>query len=49
LLEEPTLSPDDRTLADARWTGGSSLWLLRDKPRCDPWMGSRCLGPPCGA
>src|SRR5262245_14995147 len=28
-LEEPTLSPDGRTLAYARWTGGSSLWLLR--------------------
>jgi hypothetical protein len=28
-LEEPTLSPDGRTLAYARWKGGSSLWLLR--------------------
>jgi eukaryotic-like serine/threonine-protein kinase len=28
-LEEPTLSPDGRTLAYARWNGGSSLWLLQ--------------------
>jgi hypothetical protein len=28
-LEEPTLSPDGRSLAYARWNGGSSLWLLR--------------------
>lgn len=27
-LEEPALSPDGRTLAYARWKGGSSLWLL---------------------
>ena len=27
-LEEPTLSPDGRTLAYARWKGGASLWLL---------------------
>ncbi len=28
-LEEPTLSPDGRTLTYARWKGGASLWLLR--------------------
>jgi eukaryotic-like serine/threonine-protein kinase len=28
-LEEPTLSPDGRALVYARWTGGSSLWLLK--------------------
>jgi Tol biopolymer transport system component len=28
-LEEPTLSPDGRALAYARWKGGGSLWLLR--------------------
>jgi serine/threonine protein kinase len=28
-LEEPTVSPDGRALAYARWKGGSSLWLLR--------------------
>jgi Tol biopolymer transport system component len=28
-LEEPALSPDGRSLAYARWNGGSSLWLLR--------------------
>jgi TolB protein len=27
-LEEPTLSPDGRALAYARWKGGASLWLL---------------------
>jgi tricorn protease len=27
-LEEPTLSPDGRALAYARWRGGASLWLL---------------------
>jgi TolB protein len=29
ILEEPTLSPDGRFLAYARWKGGASLWLLR--------------------
>lgn len=27
-MEKPTLSPDGRSLADCRWNGGSSLWLL---------------------
>jgi len=27
-IEEPTVSPDGRILAYARWTGGASIWLL---------------------
>jgi hypothetical protein len=26
--EEPTLSPDGRSLAYSRWNGDSALWLL---------------------